>query len=33
MEPEHSLLCSQQPASGPYTKSDAASPHLPTPFP
>jgi len=33
MEPEGSLLCSQQPATGPYPKPDAFSPHLPTLFP
>jgi uncharacterized membrane protein len=27
MEPEVSLLCSQHPATGPYSKPDAASPH------
>jgi hypothetical protein len=27
MEPEGSLPCSQQPATGPYPKPDASSPH------
>jgi hypothetical protein len=31
MEPEGSLLCSQQPAIGPHPKSDASSPR-PTPY-
>jgi len=33
MEPEGSLLCSQEPATVPYPKTDAPSPHLPTLFP
>jgi hypothetical protein len=33
MEPEGSLPCSQKPATGPYTESDASSPHPPTLFP
>jgi len=28
MEPEGSLLCSQQPTTGPYTESDASNPHI-----
>jgi len=28
MEPEGSLRCSQQPATGPYPESDASSPQL-----
>jgi len=27
MEPEHSLPCSQEPASGPYPKPDESNPH------
>jgi len=30
MEPEGSLPCLQQPATGPYPEPDASSPHLPT---
>jgi hypothetical protein len=30
MEPEGSLPCSQQPATGPYPELDASSPHFPT---
>jgi len=30
MEPEDSLQCSQEPATGPYPQPDASSPHLPT---
>jgi hypothetical protein len=33
MEPEGSLLCSQQSTTGPYTEPDASSPQLPTLFP
>jgi hypothetical protein len=33
MEPEGSLLCSKQTATGPYPEPDASSPHLPTLFP
>jgi hypothetical protein len=32
MKPEGSLSCSQQPATGPYPKPDASSPHLPILF-
>jgi hypothetical protein len=32
MEPEVSLPCSQQPATGPYPELDASSPHLLTLF-
>jgi hypothetical protein len=28
MEPEGSLQCSQEPATGPYPEPDASSPHL-----
>jgi hypothetical protein len=28
MQPEGSLPCSQEPATGPYPESDASSPHL-----
>jgi hypothetical protein len=30
MESEGSLLCSQEPATGPYPEEEAASPHVPT---
>jgi hypothetical protein len=33
MEPEGSLLCSQEPATDTYPKPDPSSPHLPTLFP
>jgi hypothetical protein len=33
MEPEGSLPCWQDPATGPYRKADAYIPHLPTVFP
>jgi hypothetical protein len=33
MEPEGSLLCSQEPATGPHPESDESSPHPPTFFP
>jgi hypothetical protein len=33
MEPEASLLCSLQPATGPWPEPDKSSPHLPTLFP
>jgi hypothetical protein len=33
MEPEGSLPCSQQPATGPYFHTDPSSPQLPTLFP
>jgi hypothetical protein len=32
MEPECSLSCSQQPATGPYPEPDESTPHLPTLF-
>jgi hypothetical protein len=32
MEPEGSLSCEQQPATGPYPKPDEFSPQLPTLF-
>jgi hypothetical protein len=32
MEPDGSLPCSQEPASGPYSEPDASSPHVPTLF-
>jgi hypothetical protein len=32
MEPEGSLLCSQDPATGPYPGPDASSPQIPTIF-
>jgi hypothetical protein len=32
MEPESSLLCSQEPVTGPYPKADESSPHIPTLF-
>jgi len=32
MEPKDSLLCSQEPANGPYPESDAFSPRLLTLF-
>jgi len=32
MEPEGSLLCSQEPAIGHYPEPDEFSPHLPTLF-
>jgi hypothetical protein len=32
MQPEDSLLCSQQPATGPYPEADESSPHLLTVF-
>jgi len=32
MEPESSLSCPQEPATGPYLEPDASSPHLPTLF-
>jgi len=33
MEPEGSLLCSQQPSIGPYPEPDESSPQSPTLFP
>jgi hypothetical protein len=33
MEPEGSLLCSLEAASGPYPEQDEFSPQLPTVFP
>jgi len=33
MEPKASLLCSQEPATGPYPGPDASSPQLLTLFP
>jgi hypothetical protein len=33
MEPESSLPCSQQPATGSYPEVDESSPHFPTLFP
>jgi len=33
MEPEGSLSCSQDTATGAYPKPDVSSPHLPTLFP
>jgi len=33
MEPEGSLPCSQQPATGPFPEQDESSPHPPTEFP
>jgi hypothetical protein len=33
MEPEGSLSCSQEPATGPYTESDEFIPHHQTLFP
>jgi hypothetical protein len=33
MEPEGSLLCSQEPANGPYPDPDDFNPHRPTLFP
>jgi hypothetical protein len=32
MEPEGSLPCLQEPATGPYPESDQSSPHPPTLF-
>jgi hypothetical protein len=33
MEPEGSLPCLQEPATGPYPDSDKSNPHTPTLFP
>jgi len=33
MEPEDSLVCSQQPITGPYPQPDTSSPYPPTPLP
>jgi hypothetical protein len=33
MEPKYLLSCSQQPATAPYTKPDASSPHPAILFP
>jgi hypothetical protein len=33
MEPEGSLLCSQESITGPYAELDESSPQLPTIFP
>jgi hypothetical protein len=33
MELENSLLCSQEPSTGPYPKPYESIPHLPTLFP
>jgi hypothetical protein len=32
MEPKDSLLCSQEPANGPYPESDESNPHIPVLF-
>jgi hypothetical protein len=32
MEPEGSLLCSQEPTTGPYPEPDESSPQFPTLF-
>jgi len=33
MEPEDSLMCSQEPATDLYSEPDESSPHLPTQLP
>jgi hypothetical protein len=33
IEPEGSLSCSQEPATGPYPEPNESVPHLPTLFP
>jgi hypothetical protein len=33
MEPKVTLLCSQEPATSPYSEWDETNPHLLTPYP